>query len=542
MDYSHGMSSGRVSVSEASAPPLLTAEAMRSADRYTIEDYGLPGFTLMESAGRGCVDVLQSAYDLESGAVVILCGKGNNGGDGLVVARYLFDAGVRVHVVLTSDPHEFRDDAGRNWELLQALQEESSSDRLTVEQLDGLDDLTKSIHRLGPCLYVDALLGTGLTSDLREPVRSLVDWLNDRSTPTVAIDVPTGLHSDTGAVLGAAVQADRTVTMAAAKVGLYAEDGSGHAGTVEVVDIGIPRFVLGRAVREPGCASHTSDEMVRAWWPHRPPDAYKYSVGTAMVVGGSRRFVGAPTMAASAAVRSGAGYVTCAGPAPIQSTLASTLPTVPTLPLPATKEGITPDAVDRIAEERADALLVGPGLGRTSNTEQFVQRLVETINRPLVIDADGLNALADGADDWCKHADGQWILTPHEGEFRRLAGDVNLTNRVLVVQEYAREWNVVLLLKGSPTIVAGPDGTTFVGSTGTSALATAGTGDVLAGQCVALLAQGLTPLRAAAVALHLGGAAAQRYAEGHDPRTMAASDLIDELPYVTCERLREPAE
>jgi len=167
---------------------------------------------------------------------------------------------------------------------------------------------------------------------------------------------------------------------------------------------------------------------------------------------------------------------------------------------------------------------------------------LETNDAPLVVDADGLNALADLDADWTTHADGAWILTPHEGEFRRLAGEVDLTDRVRVVQEHARRWNVVLLLKGQPSIVAGPDGHTYVGSTGTPALASAGTGDVLAGQCVGLLAQGLPPLEAAATALHLGGAAAQRYGSTRDPRTLAASDLIDELPRVTRERLRTPSE
>ena len=524
------------------APPALTADAMRAADRYTIDEYGLPSFTLMESAGRGCADAIQSAYGpLEGTAVMVLCGKGNNGGDGLVVARRLVAAGARVHVVLSSDPEELRDDPARNLELLTQLRAEDE-EPLTIDVLDDLDALTNTANRLAPRLYVDALLGTGLTSALREPIRGLVDWVNGRSAPTVAIDVPTGLHSDTGAVLGTAVQASRTVTMAAPKVGMLVGEGSRHAGPVEVVDIGIPAFVLDRVAQEPGCARQTTDAAVRDWWPARAPDAYKYSVGTAMVVGGSRRFTGAPALASTAAVRSGAGYVTCACPEPVQATLASTLTTVPTLPLPATDDGLAIEAVDRIAEERTDALLVGPGLGRSSGTTKFVHRLVEVVDAPLVIDADGLNALADLEGDWTAPADGSWILTPHAGEFRRLAGAVDLADRVRVVQEHAQRWNVVLLLKGQPSIVAGPGGRTYVGSTGTPALATAGTGDVLAGQCVGLLAQGLPPLQAAATALHLGGAAAQRYAATRDPRTLAASDLVDELPHATRDRLGRDGE
>ncbi len=521
------------------APPALTADAMRAADRYTIDDYGLPSFTLMESAGRGCAEAIQAAYGpLDGAAVVVLCGKGNNGGDGLVVARRLVGAGARVHVVLTSDEGALSDDSARNLDLLEQLQAEEKGSRLTVAVLDGLDSLTDTANRLAPRLYVDALLGTGLTSALREPIRGLVDWVNERPAPTVAIDVPTGLHSDTGAVLGAAVQADRTVTMAAPKVGLLVGDGPDRAGPVDVVDIGIPAFVIDRVAQEPGCVRRTTDAAVRDEWPERASDAYKYSVGTAMVVGGSTRFSGAPTLASKAAVRSGAGYVTCACPEPAQPAVAGKLTTVPTLPLPTTGEGLSPDAASLVTDEGADALLVGPGLGRNSATRQFVRRLIRTADAPLVIDADGLNALADLDTDWTEHADASWILTPHAGEFRRLAGgEVDFTDRVRVVQEHARRWGVVLLLKGHPSIVAGPAGRTYVGSTGTPALATAGTGDVLAGQCVGLLAQGVPPLEAAAAALHLGGAAAHRYAETRDPCTMAASDLINELPRVTRERL-----
>jgi len=525
-----------------SARPALTADAMRSADHHTMETFGLPSVTLMEVAGRGAAASIEETYGpIEDTPVLILCGKGNNGGDGLVVARHLFEAGARVHVVLTAEQNALSDEPARNLDLLRTLQSESpAGERLTVHVFDGLDTLEDCIHSPAPHLYVDALLGTGLTSAVRTPVRSLVEWVNRQRAPVLSIDVPTGLHSDTGAVLGVAVKADYTVTMAAPKVGLLVGQGPTCAGTVEVVDIGIPSFVLGEAAKMSGCAYQTSDDAVRTWWPERSRDAYKYSVGTAMVVGGTPRFSGAPSMASKAAVRSGAGYVTCACPETVHSTLAGTHPSVPSLPLPTAAEGgIAPDAALRtLAEERYDALLVGPGLGRHPSTERFVRRLAETTDVPLVLDADGLNAVAGHIDDTLKAADGQRILTPHPGEFRRMVGaDVDLTDRVRRVQEYAERWNVVLLLKGHPSIVSDPNGRTYLASTGSSALATAGTGDVLAGQCVGHLAQGMSPLHSAATALHLGGAAARRYGATRDPRTMAATDLIDELPRAARERL-----
>lgn len=531
------------SLPDTLCPPALTASAMQEADRYTIDEYGIPSFTLMETAGRGTAESIQAAYGpLGGDAVVVLCGKGNNGGDGLVVARRLVRAGARVHVVLTSAPDELRGDPAQNLSLLRQLKEEGSAGhRLTITRLQDLNALADTVDPLAPRLYVDALLGTGLTSDVREPLRSLVDWVNERPAPTVAVDVPTGLHSDTGQVLGTAVRADRTVTMAAPKVGLLVGEGPAHTGPVEVVDIGIPSFVLDRAAEDPGCVRQTTDAAVRAWWPTRAHDAYKYRVGTALVVGGAPGFTGAPKMAAWAAERSGTGYVTCACPETVHPALDGALTTVPTVPLPASEEeGIAPeDALDAVADaaDQADALLVGPGLGRAPQTERFVRRLVETVDRPLVLDADGLNALAGHIDELAAHAEGQWILTPHAGEFRRLAGEVDLTDRVRVAQEYAQRWGAVCLLKGMPSVVAGPEGKTFVGSTGTPALATAGTGDVLAGQCVGLLAQGVPAVEAAAAALHLGGAAAERYATTCDPRTMVATDLLEELPRVAKERI-----
>ena len=527
---------------ESLCPPALTADAMRAADRYTIDEYGLPSFTLMETAGRGCAAHIQDAYGpLEDEAVVVLCGKGNNGGDGLVVARHLVTDGAQVHVVLTSAPDALSDDAAHNLSLLRQLQADGAAgERLTIGELEDVETLTAAVAPLRPCLYVDALLGTGLTSDVREPIRSLVTWVNERTAPTVALDVPTGLHSDTGAVLGVAVRADRTATMAAPKVGLRVGEGPTRAGTVEVVDIGMPPFVLDRAAEKPGCVRETTDAAVRAWWPARDPDAYKYSVGTALIVGGAPPFAGAPVMAAKAAGRSGAGYVRCAGPETIHATLAGALTTIPTLPLPTDDDGIAPDAaLDALAEaaDTADAILVGPGLGRAPGTAQFVRRLVRAVDTPLVLDADGLNALAGHIDELAEERQAPWVLTPHTGEFRRLAGeDVSLMDRVRVAQAYAERWGAVCLLKGMPSVVAGPDGRAFLGSTPTPALATAGTGDVLAGQCVGLMAQGAPPLGAAAAALHVGGAAAARYGATHDSRSMVATDLLDMIPRVAAER------
>ncbi|NBC16000.1 MAG: NAD(P)H-hydrate dehydratase [Bacteroidetes bacterium] len=516
--------------------PVLSAEAMREADRVTIEDIGLPGFTLMESASRGAAARIAERYGpMEGLRVTCLCGKGNNGGDGLAVARLLHARGASVRVVAMSGPEAMSEDAAHNWSLLTTLAEHEADNGLSLHRFDGLPQLAAFPT---PDLYVDALLGTGLTSDLRQPIARLVPWLNDQPAPTVALDVPTGLHTDLGVPLGDAVVADATVTMAALKTGLLLNDGPEYAGDVDVVDIGIPAFVLKRVCRTyDGCGWWPTDATARAWWPRRARDAYKYSAGLALVVGGAPGMTGAPSMAALAAARIGAGYVQCACHEAIAPTLATQLTTIPSLALPGHPDGgIAPEAGLDVLRDRlnqAQALLVGPGLGRHPNTEAFVLRLLRHTDLPLVIDADGLNALADAPEVLQNHAQGRWILTPHAGEFKRLAGPaVDLQDRLRTAQEYAERWNSVLLLKGTPSLVATPDGTVYVNGTGNAAAATAGTGDVLAGLCVGLLAQGLLPERAAVTALHLGGLAADAYAATHHPSSMIATDLLDLVPDV----------
>ena len=504
---------------------------MRAADAYTIDTYGIPSFTLMESAGRAATDALLDRYAPLGGPVAVLCGKGNNGGDGLVVARQLIAHGATVHVVLMDD--DLSDDTRRNRDLLDALQTHAA-ERLWLHTFDGPDTLDATVG--DAVLFVDALLGTGLSSPLREPIRSVVDGLNEKAAPTVALDVPTGLHSDTGAVLGAAVRADLTVTMGAEKVGLRLGNGPQHAGVVQPLEIGIPAFALHEAAAtHPGCAFPTTDAAVRAWWPERAPDAHKYSAGMALVIGGAPQYTGAPVLASKAAACSGAGYVLCACPRTVQPALSAQMTAIPTHPLPTTDAGgldaeAARDALSDVLG-KADALLIGPGLGRADGTAAFVREVLATTDLPAVIDADGLNALAGSIDALStEHAAGRWLLTPHAGELQRLADAPDLSDPVRTAQALADRWNSAVLIKGQPSVVAAPGGKAYIGSTGGPSLATAGSGDVLAGQCVSLLAQGVAPAEAAATALHIGGCAAERYATQRDPRTLTAPALLDALP------------
>lgn len=545
---------------EPRRPPyhvLLTAAAMREADRITIEDFGLPGFTLMETAGRGATDeILNVCGPAERTRATVLCGKGNNGGDGLVVARHLVERGAKVQVVLLASPDELRDDPALNLQLLETLREKSATaqKQLTITSLNSTEtDVSEALSALAgtfrPTLYVDAMLGTGIASEVREPIRSLVEWTNGQDVPTVALDIPTGLHSDSGAILGVCIMADHTITMASMKAGLVVGEGASRTGATRVVDIGMPRYVLDQVAEAPGCAFRTTDADVRGWWPDRGADAHKYSVGMTLVVGGAPGYTGAPVMASKAAARAGSGYVACACPASIQPALAQMMMAIPTLALPESQAqedeasnapspglatGIQHVLADRL--RKAKSLLVGPGMGRGASTRDAVCELLAHVSHPLVVDADGLNAIAGtlGADDSPFSPDGQWILTPHAGELQRLVGEaVDLTDRIAVAQKYAEVWDVVLLLKGHPSVAAAPDGRVFVGGAGGPSLATAGTGDILAGLCAGFLSQGLDPLHAAAAGMHVGGRAAEHYAKSADPRSMQAPDLLKALPAAT---------
>ncbi len=515
--------------------PVLTSTAMREADRRTIHDFGFPSFTLMENAGRAAADAIMSRYGARDRSVVVLCGKGNNGGDGLVVARVLHSRGARVHVITLASEEDTTPDAALNLALLRRIgQAEAANGRLSISPWESMETLRKE----PPAdLLVDALLGTALSGPPRGAIAEIIAWINERSEPVAAIDVPSGVNSDTGRVEGEAVQADLTVTMASAKVGLLINEGRLHTGEIVVAEIGIPSSVVHAVAQEPGSAFCTDDRFVKDRIPRLAPDAHKFSAGHAFVVAGSTGLTGAAALASRAAEAAGAGYVVCACPTGVQPVLAQKLTTIMTLGLPQTQAGtIAPDAVDLVLERaaRAQALLVGCGLGRDPATRRFVHALLEEIETPVVLDADGLDALAGHMEIVRDRSEGQWILTPHWGEFRKLTQreDIQLQDRLRLAGHYAQEWNCVLLVKGLPSVVASPQGRAWIGTTDTVALATAGTGDVLAGLITGLRARGLSAEDAAVCALHLGGAAADAYVTCRAPETMTALDLLEGLPDV----------
>ena len=506
-------------------------------DRRTIEELGVPSLELMERAGRGVVRALLARIPkLWARRIVIVCGKGNNGGDGLVVARLLRERGLWPRVILTADRSELSPDAEAN---------AAAAARASLVLESG--DPASSLSRLSSeDLVLDALLGTGLEGPARGVAAEWIEAINRSAARTIAIDIPSGLASDHGRLLGAAVEAELTISMSAPKLGCLFPPARRHWGECIVVDIGIPSGVedaVGPAGRFVG------PEEMRALLPHPGQSSHKGDWGKVVLVGGSPGMTGAPVLAAKAALRTGAGLVRVAVPRSLATVFATRLEEAMTIPLPEGEDGQPlSQGADRILSGFGDwdALVVGPGLGRTPEAERLVLKLLGKWRGPMLLDADALNALAAwGADSWVPRAreiraggmPGGLVLTPHLGEMHRLSG-VKLeelqADPVAAARAWSARWGVTLVLKGAPTVIAGPGGDLWVNPTGNSGLATGGSGDVLSGVIGALLGQGLTGTSAALLGCYLHGLAADlRVDAATTPfaqRSLLPSDVVDALP------------
>ena len=509
--------------------PILSAAAMRRSDERTIHTTGIPGFTLMESAGRASALHVIASYPAGS-RIVILCGKGNNGGDGFVCARYLTDYGYAVQVLLFAPEARLASDAREHFDVLIKYQSQNPTAQLHIRTEARIDALPNAD------LYIDALLGTGLRSALRDPIRSVVAWLYDTNTPVIALDIPTGLHTDTGQPMGLAVRACETLCMGAIKTGLLLGEGPFYAGKLTLLEIGIPRFILDQEAHASGSAFQWTPADTRKHLPVRKAKTHKYEVGQTLVVAGSPGLSGAAVLAARAAARIGSGAVVCACPHPVRTEIAGKLTEVMTLSLPYTDGRLDPEHSIRQLEtvlQRSRAVLIGPGMGRDPQTQETIRKVIAETTLPVVIDADGLRALAGHMDWFSALKGGPRILTPHLGEFKSLTGDASIPYPDLPeLKAYSKKWNAIVLMKGLPSIVATPDGRAFISDSSSPSLATAGSGDVLAGTIAGLIAQGVASDAAAPTALHIGGWAARLYAQSKHPNTLLSGDLLDLYPQV----------
>lgn len=521
--------------------PVVTAEEMRALDRAAAERYGIPSLLLMENAGRAVADeaVRMLGGSVDGRGVLVLCGPGNNGGDGFVAARHLNNAGAQVTIAHYGDPERSRGDALTNLTICRQM-------RLCIEQSPSARRLA-SLGR--ECdIVIDALLGTGTTGEIREPYSTIIPFVNDigrRGVGVLAVDIPSGVDADTGTVSGAAVRADVTVTFALPKIGLVTYPGAALVGRLVIADIGIPREAYGD-IETFLLDRRAASALVR----RREPHAHKGDCGHVAIVAGSVGMTGAAALAAEGALRAGAGLVTLAIPESLNDILEVKVSEAMTLPVP---EGVG-RAFGRASLESVleavsarDAAVIGPGFGRNEDTVDFALQLVRSLNRPAVIDADALFAVSrePGALRKCR---APVVITPHPGEMALLTGtgaDAVQSNRLEAARAFAREYGVFVVLKGAGTVAAAPDGKAFVNTTGTPGMATGGSGDVLSGMIGAALAGALgelDPLSAACACIYLHGRAGEIAVGALGEHAMLASDLAAAIGPALTEVSRENAE
>ena len=517
--------------------PVFTAAEMRALDARAIRELGIAGPRLMESAGAGAAALIARwLAPIRGKRVVVVCGKGNNGGDGFVVARRLRARGAAVRVLLAGRRSEVRGDAAAALRLW----------RGGVEEIPPEPDPSGLARPLARAhVVVDALLGTGLTGPARGSAAEAIEAINraGRSgVPVVALDLPSGLGSDHGALLGPTVKAARTVTFAGLKRSLLLHPAAAQAGVVEVVEIGVPADETARGVT----TWRLEAADARRYFPPREPDAHKGRFGHLLIVAGSLGKTGAAVLAGRAALRSGVGLCTIAAPASQQPVVAAQAPEYMTEALPETAaRSLSLEARDRVLElaRRMDAVALGPGLSLDPETQELARVLIREVERPLVADADALGALA-GHLDLLRGAAGPRALTPHPGEMARMLGvgtDAVQGDRIETPRAFARDHRVALALKGAGTVIGHPDGHVVVNPTGNPGMAKGGSGDVLTGIVGALLARGLPPAAALDAGCYLHGLAGDLAAAARGEIAMIAGDIVESLPAALQVLTRAPA-
>ncbi|MFH1263366.1 MAG: NAD(P)H-hydrate dehydratase [Pseudomonadota bacterium] len=510
---------------------IVTAEEMRRIDKFAIEKIGIPGSVLMESAGRSVfAGIVRREGTVAGKRFGILCGTGNNGGDGFVIARYLTLHGAQVDVWLVGEGRPKQGDALTNLKILEKTGIHPVPIRTAA-------DVKKHAEQLrGWSALVDALFGTGLTRVLRGVHAATIDAANHFPGSVYAVDIPSGLHSDTGEVMGKAVKATVTVTFGFKKRGFHLGEGPLLCGEVVVADISLDD----RWAEQTGATPlfETDPDQIQHWFPKRRPDSHKGSFGHVLVLAGSPQKSGASVLTSKAALRSGAGLVTLAVPESAHSIVKSQLVEVMTEPLPDDGSGgLGPKALSdllRICEGK-EVLVAGPGLLPTNSLKSLLEKLIQAIKIPIVLDADGLNVFGKNIGR-LSLALKRMVLTPHPGEMSRLTGKTIKeiqANRIESARRFSDRTGAVLVLKGARSVVACPDGRTFINPTGNPGMATAGMGDVLSGIVGSFVAQGLSLDRAAIAGVFHHGWAGDRVARKNGSRGLLASDLIDELPHLS---------
>lgn len=506
---------------------LVTANEMQQMDRTTIETLGIPGRLLMENAGRGATAFfLETIYRHAPGSVGVLAGRGNNGGDGFVMARYLHQKKIPVTVYILADQNRIEGDAATNLSLLKTMgvpiAEVADEERFQAAK-------TSMIHQQA---WIDAILGTGLNSDVRGHLQNAIRFVNQQGRPVFSVDIPSGLNADNGQICGICIKAAATATFGFAKVGHLTYPGRNLTGELKVIEIGIPPS----AAKRIGCRQHLITPCsLSSTMPNRSITAHKGNSGHVLILAGSPGKTGAAAMAAMTSMRGGAGLVTLGIPRSLNPLLETLVTEAMTIGLPETDDlSLDEKAVDTILSLLRDkqCLAVGPGIGTHPSTGRLLKRLIEKCLVPMVIDADALNLLASNIPVLLK-SKAPIVLTPHPGEMARLAGQTTAeiqADRTEAARSFAQANNVHLVLKGASTVNATPDGTIFVNPTGNPGMAAGGMGDVLTGLIAGLIAQGMEAGEAANAGVFLHGLSADRVASQKAPVGYLATEVMSELP------------
>lgn len=508
---------------------LLTAEQMREIDRCAIEDYAVPGVVLMENAGRAAAQIVDARYrHLCPGPILVVAGKGNNGGDGYVMARHLDNCGWQVRTLVLAERSDIRGDAQTNLRIL----ENSNS---TINYATTSVDIATFLQQFSDtALVIDAIFGNGLNAAVRGHYLAAIQQINALGLPVVAVDMPSGIGATTGEVLGAAINADCSISFAVAKLGQMSYPASCHAGELFVVDIGVPKPLLDTISAQ---YVLVDEQYASLLLPKRPNDGHKGTFGHVLVVAGSLGKSGAAQLCAVACARSGSGLVTLATPRVCQPLVAAAVAEVMTYALDDCGGCVAAAAASQLMQlwRGKQAFAVGPGLGQTEHVGSLVAHLVRMCPVPLVIDADAINMLCGNLELLCEREPGSTVLTPHPGEMARLTGlsvEYIQNHRCEVAVQFAQQWQVVLVLKGARTIVAAPDGRVGINSSGNSGMGSGGMGDTLTGVIASWIAQGLDPFSSALLGVYLHGSAADHCAQKLGSSGYLAGDLLQYLPTV----------
>ncbi|MFB0509650.1 MAG: NAD(P)H-hydrate dehydratase [bacterium] len=502
---------------------IVSGSEMRGIDKAAEKKYGIPSIILMENAGLGVCNVIEEYFpSLSNLKILVICGKGNNGGDGFVVARHLINSGAEVSVVLLGKKNEIMGDAKTNRQIL----EKSSVRVVEIKTVAQLKRLTSDFN---PDVAIDAIFGTGFSGQPKGFYRETIKFINQLPAFIIAVDIASGVDADDGSVKEDAIMADATVTMGFLKRGHILFPGRTYSGDIWIADIGIPV----KTINNQGNTFLIDGELVKNILPKRLAQGHKGTFGTALILAGSRGYSGAAVLTSLAALRSGAGLVKLGVPEAIINPIEAKLTEVVKFALPQTKaQTFAVSGLALILEQAktADVLAIGPGITTNPETKELELAILKQVKVPVVIDADGVNNLTQAI---IKQLKAGLVLTPHPGELSRLIGkspsEIN-AQRIEIGRQYAKEFNSTLVIKGAPTVISSQDGKVYVNPTGNNGLGSGGSGDVLTGIITGLIAQGCSSLNAAIAGVYLHGLAADLAVAEKNEYALIATDVLEHLP------------